>query len=65
MTCNEVAVGAPGSVMSDPGWWAVANHEYWDHPRPYPEEMKIISMNDDTARVNALLRQDRARHRPR
>ena len=32
-----------------------ANRDYWDHPRPYPDTAEIISIDDDTARLNALL----------
>jgi peptide/nickel transport system substrate-binding protein len=32
-----------------------ANRDYWDSPRPYPDALEIISIDDDTARLNALL----------
>jgi peptide/nickel transport system substrate-binding protein len=32
-----------------------ANRDYWDQPRPYPDELQIISIDDDTARLNALV----------
>jgi peptide/nickel transport system substrate-binding protein len=32
-----------------------ANHDYWDEPYPYPDRFEIISIDDDSARVNALL----------
>ncbi len=35
-----------------------ANKDYWDHPRPYPDQLEIISINDDSARLNALLAHD-------
>ena len=28
---------------------------YWQHPKPYVDELTIIDFTDDTARVNALL----------
>jgi peptide/nickel transport system substrate-binding protein len=31
-----------------------ANRDYWDHPYPYPDQLEIVSIDDDTARVNAL-----------
>jgi peptide/nickel transport system substrate-binding protein len=31
-----------------------ANRNYWDSPFPYPDELHILSIDDDTARVNAL-----------
>lgn len=30
------------------------NDNYWDAPRPYPDQFEIISISDDTARLNAL-----------
>jgi peptide/nickel transport system substrate-binding protein len=32
-----------------------ANRDYWDHPRPYPDELQVISIDDDAARLNALV----------
>jgi peptide/nickel transport system substrate-binding protein len=32
-----------------------ANRDYWDSPRPYPDALEIIDIDDDTARLNALL----------
>jgi peptide/nickel transport system substrate-binding protein len=32
----------------------VRNDDYWDSPRPYPDQLEIISIDDDTARLNAL-----------
>lgn len=32
-----------------------ANRDYWDHPRPYPDQVDLISIDDDTARLNSLL----------
>lgn len=39
-----------------PGQRAVLtrNDNYWDSPRPYPDQLEIISIDDDTARLNAL-----------
>lgn len=31
-----------------------ANRDYWDSPKPYPDQLEIISINDPTARLNAL-----------
>jgi len=31
-----------------------ANRDYWDSPRPYPDALTLTSINDDTARLNAL-----------
>ena len=32
-----------------------ANRDYWDSPRPYPDELEIIGITDPTARLNALI----------
>jgi peptide/nickel transport system substrate-binding protein len=34
---------------------AVANRDYWDHPKPWLDELTLISIADDQARVNAVL----------
>jgi peptide/nickel transport system substrate-binding protein len=31
-----------------------ANRHYWDSPKPYPDQLEIISIDDPTARINAL-----------
>jgi peptide/nickel transport system substrate-binding protein len=31
------------------------NPNYWDHPKPYVDSLKIVSISDPTARLNALL----------
>jgi peptide/nickel transport system substrate-binding protein len=31
-----------------------ANRDYWDDPYPYPDQFEILSIDDETARVNAL-----------
>lgn len=31
-----------------------ANREYWDSPKPYPDQLEIISIDDPAARLNAL-----------
>lgn len=36
----------------------VRNENYWNHPRPYVDELTIIDFPDPTARVNALLSGD-------
>ena len=32
-----------------------ANRNYWDSPRPYPDGLVLLSIDDDAARLNALL----------
>jgi peptide/nickel transport system substrate-binding protein len=32
-----------------------ANREYWDSPKPYPDQLQVISIDDPTARINAFL----------
>jgi peptide/nickel transport system substrate-binding protein len=32
-----------------------ANRDYWDSPKPYPDKLELVDIDDDTARVNALL----------
>src|SRR5262249_38093457 len=31
-----------------------ANRDYWDSPKPYPDQLTILSIEDPTARLNAL-----------
>lgn len=31
-----------------------ANREYWDSPKPYPDQLEVLSIDDPTARLNAL-----------
>lgn len=31
-----------------------ANRDYWDSPKPYPDQLEILSIDDPTARLNAL-----------
>ena len=33
---------------------AEANREYWDSPKPYPDRFELVSIDDPTARLNAL-----------
>ena len=32
-----------------------ANRHYWDSPKPYPDQLEVISIDDPTARINALM----------
>jgi len=54
---NPIGTGPYKLESFTPGQQAVlsANRDYWDSPRPYPDELEIISIDDSTARVNALL----------
>jgi peptide/nickel transport system substrate-binding protein len=33
----------------------VANRDYWDDPKPYVDQLTILSLADDSARLNAVL----------
>jgi len=33
---------------------AEANRDYWDSPKPYPDQFELVSIDDPTARLNAL-----------
>lgn len=33
---------------------ASANRDYWDSPKPYPDKFELVSIDDPTARMNAL-----------
>ena len=53
---KPVGTGAYKLQSFTPGQRAVLtrNDDYWDQPRPYPDQFEILSIADDTARLNAL-----------
>jgi peptide/nickel transport system substrate-binding protein len=53
---KPVGTGPYKLVSFTPGQQStlVANKDYWDHPRPYPDGLRLLSINDDEARLNAL-----------
>ncbi|MGH7861642.1 MAG: ABC transporter substrate-binding protein, partial [Candidatus Dormibacteraceae bacterium] len=53
---KPVGTGPYKLTTFEPGHQAVltANRDYWDQPYPYPDQLEVLSIDDDTARVNAL-----------
>ena len=54
---KPIGTGPYKLVSFTPGRQSVltANRDYWDHPRPYPDSFVLQSIDDDAARLNALL----------
>jgi peptide/nickel transport system substrate-binding protein len=54
---KPIGTGAYKLKSFSPGRQSVltANRDYWDSPRPYPDGLVLLSIDDDAARLNALL----------